>query len=60
MGPLNLWLWKTILYHYKNLPVQYTETFSSVKIENFVRIIYIFLLKHRSCVHVRTTLLRQF
>ena len=34
--------------HYENLPMQYTEIFSPVKIENFVRkslIFFLFLLK---------------
>ena len=30
--------------HYENLPMQYTEIFSPVKIENFVRKILIFFL----------------
>ena len=37
-------------YHYENLPMQYTEIFSAIKIENFTRkkkrkIFLIFLLK---------------
>ena len=32
------------LLHYENLPVQYTEIFSPVKIENFIRKILIFFL----------------
>ena len=32
------------MQHYKNLPMQYTENFSAVIIENFVGEIWIFLI----------------
>ena len=36
---------KVNIYHYENLPMQYTEIFSAVKIENFIGTFLIFFLK---------------
>ena len=44
--------------HYENLPMQYTEIFLALKIENFqlknFDIFLIYCSKHRLWVHVRT------
>ena len=50
--------------HYENLPMQYTEVFWALKMENFQLKIFdsflIFASKHRLWVHVRTALPRRF
>ena len=47
----------TFFSRYENLPMQYTEIFLALKIENFQLKnfdIFLILLKHRLWVHVRT------
>ena len=50
--------------HYENTPMQHTAIFHGCKNDNFRLIfcfnIFIFLLKHRLWVHVRTASLRRF
>ena len=56
----------TPIFHYKNTPMQYTAIFHGCKNDNFqihfrkIVIFFLFLLKHRLRVHVRTTSLRRF